>query len=376
MNIEQPSVPLRMRAVMLTGHGGLEKLEHRTDVPVPTVGADEVLVRVHACAVNNTDINLRIGWYGASVDAGLSEAAVNKGMAQGGSEPASWNRDSTHFPRIQGAAIAGTISRVGKDVAPARLGARVVIDPVIRDLSIRRWARAVAYVGSERDGGFAEYVAVPSINALDAPTSAPFAELACLPCAYQTAEEMQIRARVSQGDRVVITGASGGVGLANVQLSKLRGAHVVAIVGKDKAVAVLEHGADAIVARDTDTFSEDLARIVGERGADVVLDVVGGSLTDALWHLLDRAGRFVTAGAIGGPRAHVDLRALIYKDLEMYGVTFPEAEAMLNLLNYVTEGRLKTVVDRIFPLEEIALAQEEFGKRRHIGKYVIEVLPD
>jgi NADPH:quinone reductase-like Zn-dependent oxidoreductase len=365
-----------MRAVALTGHGGLDKLDYRNDFPIPSVGPDEVLVRVYACAVNNTDINLRVGWYRASVEAGLSESIVLQGIAQGGSEPASWNRDSMHFPRIQGAAIAGKIARVGSNVSTSRVGARVVVDPVIRDPSIRRWARAIAYVGSECDGGFADYVAVPAQNALDAPSSAPFTELACLPCAYQTAEEMQIRARVSRGDRVVVTGASGGVGLANVQLSKLRGAHVVAIAAKEKAAAVLLHGADAVVARDSASFGEDLARRVGERGADVVLDVVGGALTDTLWHLLDRAGRYVTAGAIGGPKATVDLRALIYKDVEMYGVTFPEAEAMANLLTYVASGQLKTVVDRVFPLAEVALAQEEFGKRRHVGKIVIEVEPN
>ncbi len=364
-----------MRAVALTGHGGLDRLEYRDDVPIPSVGAEDVLVRVHACAVNNTDINLRVGWYGASVEAGLTESIVLQGIAQGGSEPSSWNRDTMHFPRIQGAAIAGRIVRVGESVPASRMGMRVVVDPVIRDPAIRRWARAIAYVGSERDGGFADFVSVPAVNALDAPASVSFTELACLPCAYQTAEEMQIRARVARGDRVVVTGASGGVGLANVQLAKLRGAHVVAIAAQDKAAAVMQHGADVVVARDAASFADDLARNVGERGADVVMDVVGGALTNVLWQLLDRAGRYVTAGAIGGPKATIDLRALIYKDVEMYGVTFPEAEAMENLLNYVANGQLKTVVDRVFPLAEVAAAQEEFGKRRHVGKFVIEIEP-
>jgi NADPH:quinone reductase-like Zn-dependent oxidoreductase len=374
MSNDAASVPQLMRAVLLTGHGGLDRLEFRRDVAVPSVRAGEVLVRNHASAVNNTDFNTRVGWYGASVNAGFSEEIALHGLPQNPTEPSSWNRESLTFPRIQGAAVVGVIVRVGANVPRTRIGARVVVDPVIRDMQHKRWARAIAYLGSERDGGFAEYVAVPSENALEAPIRATFAELACLPCAYQTAEEMQLRARLTSDDRVLVTGASGGVGLANVQLAKLRGARVVAIAAREKVAGVLGHGADAVVARDTPTFSADLARAVGPRGADVVLDVVGGAMTDTLWQLLDRGGRYVTAGAIGGPQAVVDLRALIYKDVEMYGVTFPEAEAMSNLLTYVGRGALKVAVDQSYPLEDLAAAQTAFAKRHHVGKIVIHIV--
>ncbi len=371
------SAPLessRMRGVLLTGHGGLDKLVFREDLPLPVPREGEVLVRVLACALNNTDINMRVGWYGASVSSGLTVAASLDGIEREAGEPGSWDRESVQFPRIQGAAVAGEIVKVGAGIAPTRIGSRVLIDPVIRDMRLKRWARGVQYLGSERDGGFADYVAAPDANVLNAPPLASPLELACLPCAFQTAEEMQLRARVSVGDRVLVTGASGGVGLANVLLAKLRGAKVIAIASRTKAEAVLQHGADVVVARDSDDFAADLKRSTGYRGVDVVLDVVGGELTKVLWHSLDRAGRYVTSGAIGGAQAVVDLRELIYKDLEMYGVTFPEAEALQNLIRYIAEGQLKPVIDQVFPLRALAEAQAQFATRRHVGKIVIDMI--
>jgi NADPH:quinone reductase-like Zn-dependent oxidoreductase len=157
-------------------------------------------------------------------------------------------------------------------------------------------------------------------------------------------------------------------------LAKLRGAKVIAIASRTKAEAVLQHGADVVVARDSDDFAADLKRSTGYRGVDVVLDVVGGELTKVLWHSLDRAGRYVTSGAIGGAQAVVDLRELIYKDLEMYGVTFPEAEALQNLIRYIAEGQLKPVIDQVFPLRALAEAQAQFATRRHVGKIVIDMI--
>jgi NADPH:quinone reductase-like Zn-dependent oxidoreductase len=366
-------IPGVMRAVFLKGHGGLDQLEFREDAPVPPLAPGEVLVRVGACAVNNTDINTRVGWYGASTNAPVTEEVALHGIPRRVGESASWNRQDIEFPLIQGAAVAGEIVRVAATVSEERLGARVVVDPVIRDMSLRRWARGVQYLGSERNGGFADYVAVPAQNALDAPSSSSLTELACLPCAFQTAEEMQLRASVTQDDRVEVTGASGGVGLANVLLAKLRGARVVAIVAAAKADALRRYGADDVVIRDRESFAAELAQKVGARGADVVLDVVGGTLTRSLWQLLDRAGRFATSGAIGGPVVSVDLRDLIYKDVEMFGVTFPEAEALDNLLRYVSAGQLQPVVDHVFPLSKIADAQALFAAKKHVGKIVIDM---
>ncbi len=158
-----------MTAVVLTGHGGLDKLVHKDDVPTPSPGAGEVLVRVGACGLNNTDINTRTGWYDRAVESSVSEELGVHGRDDGAAS--SWNKSSVQFPRIQGAAVVGRIAAVGEGVDAARMGDRVVVDPSVRNADLPARAQLVEYLGSERDGGFAEYVAVPSINAhqIDSP---------------------------------------------------------------------------------------------------------------------------------------------------------------------------------------------------------------
>lgn len=366
-------LPKQMRAVTLVGHGGLDKLVYRTDFQVPNVGPGEVLVAVRACGVNNTDINTRTGWYAPSVTTGVTEELAAKGVGGDNDDLGSWDRKGLAFPRIQGAACAGAIVAVGAGVETGRIGSIVVVDPVVRDMSRTRWARGVQYIGSERDGGYAEYVAVPSVNALSVRSPLSFAQLAALPCAYQTAEEMQLRTRLAKGETVVVTGASGGVGSANVQLAKLRGAHVIAIAGKSKESQVRDLGADMFVSRGTPDLSDVLSSLVNERGVDVVLDVAGGDDVLHLWRSLSRAGRFATGGAIAGPMAHVDLRDLIYKDLEMFGIANPEVDAMLNLVKYVEAGMLRPVVSDVFALADLAAAQTAFATKSHVGKIIMDI---
>jgi NADPH:quinone reductase-like Zn-dependent oxidoreductase len=363
----------QMRAVSLVGHGGLDKLVYREDVSIPQPRPGEVLVAVRACGVNNTDINTRTGWYAPSVTTGVTEELATQGVAGDNDDLGSWDRQGLSFPRIQGAAPAGVIAAVGAGVDTELIGAAVVVDPVVRDMSRTRWARGVQYVGSERDGGYAQFVAVPAANALVVRSPLTFAELAALPCAYQTAEEMQLRTRVAAGETVVVTGASGGVGSANVQLAKLRGARVIAIAGAQKEAQVRELGADLFIARGASDLSGKIAALTGERGVDVALDVVGGDDVLHLWRSLTRAGRFATGGAIAGPMATVDLRDLIYKDLELYGIANPEPEAMQNLVRYAEQKKLRPVVSATFPLERLADAQAAFAGKSHVGKIIIDV---
>ena len=366
-------LPTQMRAVLLLGHGGLEQLVYRSDVPVPVPGPGEVLVGVRACGVNNTDINTRTGWYAPSVTTGVTAELARLGVSGSNDDLGSWDRKSLGFPRIQGAAIAGNIVAVGPGVAAARIGDVVVVDPVVRDMSLPRWARGLQYIGSERDGGYAEFAAVPADNALAVSGPLGFAELAGLPCAYQTAEEMQLRARVQGTDTVLVTGASGGVGSANVQLAKLRGARVIAVAAADKERRIRQLGADLFIPRAVPDLAAAVAALVLDRGVDVVLDVTGGDNVLQMWRCLCRAGRYVTAGAIAGPIARVDLRDLIYKDLEMYGVGNPEPEALSNLIRHVEAGALKPVVDKVFPLAQLRQAQEAFAAKSHVGKIVIDI---
>lgn len=362
-----------MRGVVLTGHGGLDKLVYREDMPIPRPLAGEVLIRVAACGLNNTDLNTRVGWYGSSVASGMTFDLAIHGLPSDAADMSSWDRKSLHFPLIQGAAAAGTIVDVGAGVDPSRVGQRVVIDPVVRSPDLPLGARGVQYVGSERDGGYAEFLVVPTENALRVAGDLDFKRLSTLPCAYQTAEEMQIRADVQPPDTVVVTGASGGVGLANVQLAKLRGATVIAICSRSKQDRVRRHGADEVLAREDGPVSTQLSALLGDRGANVILDVVGTDDVATLWSLLARGGRYATGGAIAGPFARVDLRDLIYKDLKVFGIANPEPQAMRNLVSYVEDGRLAPVVDKTFPLKDLAQAQREFAHKEHVGKIVIEI---
>ncbi|KOF14357.1 alcohol dehydrogenase [Ensifer adhaerens] len=368
------SVPEKMRAVLLTGFGGIDKLEYRDDVPVPHPAAGEVLVRVGACGMNNTDINLRTRWYDRDVNESLSEDVGLKGV--GGSKSDSetsgtWKEETIVFPRIQGAAVVGTIAQVGGSVDSVRIGERVIVDPQVRDLSLPERAQLVAYLGGERDGGFAEYVVVPAENAYAIESSLSDAELATFPTSYDTAEEMLVRARLARGETVVITGAAGGVGTALVQLSLIRGATVIAIAGAAKEERLRALGAHHFVARENPDVRGAIEAIEGERAVHVVADVVGGPFfTDSL-KLLCRGGRYSTAGAIAGPIQPMDLRDLIYKDLEMYGITCPTPDTFKSVINHVASGRLKPLIEKTYSLKDLPLAQTELVKRNHVGKLVV-----
>lgn len=374
MDIKQP-IPEKMRAVLLTGFGGIDKLEYRDDVLVPRPADGEVLVRVGACGMNNTDINLRTRWYDRDVNESLSEEVGLKGV--GGPQKAdsetsgTWKEETIAFPRIQGAAVVGTIAAVGGSVDGARSGERVIVDPQVRDASLPARAQLVAYLGGERDGGFAEYVAVPAENAHVIESDLSDAELATFPTSYDTAEEMLVRARLGEGETVVVTGAAGGVGTALIQLSLIRGATVIAIAGAMKEKRLRALGVHHFVAREHPDMRGAIEAIVGERAVHVIADVVGGPFfTDSL-KLLCRGGRYSTAGAIAGPIQPIDLRDLIYKDLELFGITCPTPETFRSVIEHVTAGRLKPLIEKTYQLKDLPLAQAELVKRNHVGKLVV-----
>ncbi|MFF3380634.1 alcohol dehydrogenase family protein [Streptomyces sp. NPDC002680] len=367
--VNTPAVPATMRATVLTGHGGIDKLVFRDDYPAPAPAEGEVLVRVGACGMNNTDINTRTGWYDAVVESAVSEELGIQGRSDGAAS--SWNSSTVDFPRIQGAAVVGHIAGVGPGGDPARIGERVIVDPSVRDAELPLHAQLVQYLGSERDGGYADYVAVPEGNAHRIDSRLSDAELATFPCSYDTAEEMLQRARLADGETIVVTGAAGGVGTALIQLASLRGARVVAIAGAAKEKRLRALGAHEFVARESDDILREIEGVIGERGAHVAADVVGGPVFDVLLKALRRGGRYTTAGAIAGPVTRIDLRDLIYKDLEMFGITNPTAATFSRLVDLIQSGRLQPLLEEAFPLQDLARGQARLLKRTHIGKLVV-----
>ncbi len=350
-----------MKAVLLRGYGGFEQLDYRDDVAVPVPGPGDVLIRIGAAGVNNTDINTRTGWYSRTVTLGTAEPAA----PVAGDAAASWTGAPPSFPRIQGADACGRIVGVGAGVDPRRIGARVLVEPVFRIPGALDRYR-VLYFGSETDGAFAQYTCVPTAYAHAISSALSDAELASFPCAYAAAENMLSRLHVGAGETVLITGASGGVGSAAVQLAKRRGATVIAIAGAEKADAVRALGASIVLER-----GARLPALVGREQVDAVVDIVGGDQFCDLLDTLRRGGRYATAGAIGGPLVSLDLRTLYLKDLRLLGCTVLDDAVFPNLIGYIERGEIKPVVASIRPLGEIVQAQQEFALKRHTGKIVL-----
>jgi NADPH:quinone reductase-like Zn-dependent oxidoreductase len=353
-------VPTVMKAVLLHGHGGFDQLEYRADVPVPVPSAGEVLIRIGAAAINNTDINTRIGWYSKSAT-GVNRCPGYQAVAN--AEDAAWNGQKIEFPRIQGADACGRIAAVGADVDSARIGERVVVDPVLRPTAAHH---EVGYFGSERDGAFADFATVPTANACKITSKLSDVELASFPCSYSAAENKLARAGVHVGESVLITGASGGVGSGAVQLAKRRGANVTAVTSRSKATVISSLGASKVLDRDTNFVAE-----LGRESIDVVIDVVGGPQFRRLLEVLKRGGRYAVAGAIAGPVVELDLRTLYLKDLSMLGCTVLKPEVFGNLVRYIERGEVKPVVSATYSLSEIVAAQEDFLGKSRPGKIVL-----
>ncbi|MEM8811019.1 MAG: alcohol dehydrogenase family protein [Pseudomonadota bacterium] len=365
-----PHLPETMGAVVLTGHGGLDTLVYRDDWPTPKPGPGDVVVKVGACGLNNTDINTRTGWYAKTVTEGITDAGGRSGFDTGDMEPGGWGDQPIRFPRIQGADVAGTIAAVGEGVDASRLGERVMIDPWLLGAGIWLDPDRSAYFGSECDGGYADYTKVRAENAIPIRSDLSDAELATFPCAYTTAENLVRRTGLQPGETVVIGGASGGVGSAAIQLCRLRGARVIAVAGASKADIVRSLGADQVIDRSDPTLEQSIRNAAGGP-VDVALDVVGGMIFGPLVRALGQGGRYSTSGAIAGPVVDFDLRELIYKDLQFTGATIVPAGTMARIVSLIEQGLLKPLLAETFPLRELTKAQEAFMAKRHVGNIVV-----
>ena len=256
------TLPSTMKAMLLTGHGGPDMLVLDETQPVPVAASGEVLIKVGACGVNNTDIWVREGAYGSSDDP---------------DEVASFGDSPLQFPIIQGADIVGVIVACGAGVDLSRVGERVMVDFGIY-ASEGDDVPSHDYIGSGRPGGFAEYVAVPAANAHAVGAALSDAELATFCCAYITGEHMLRRARVREGERVLVTGASGGVGSGVIQLCRARGAIPYGVVGAGKGDAVRAIGAAGTVTRGIDDLVAAVADVTDGAPIDVIVDTVAGPM--------------------------------------------------------------------------------------------------
>lgn len=364
-------IPATMRAMVLTGHGGMDKLEYREDYPTPSAGPGEVLIKVSACGLNNTDVNTRTGWYSRSVSDGTTEEGGSGGFDGIDSEAATWGRVALTFPRIQGADVCGTVVAVGAGADEALIGQRVLIDTWLRNWE-DPWNRDEGgYFGSESDGGFADYTVAPVKNVHPVRSSLSDAELATFATSSVTAENMLFRANVGPGDLVLIPGASGGVGSALIQLANRRGATTIAMCGDSKRDQVQAIGPSAILAREPGDLSAALEAAIGCSEVDVVADVVGGKMFNAFIEILKPRGRYTCAGAIAGPMVSLDLRTFYLKDLTFTGATVVPPTMFGDLVGYIEREEIKPLLAKTWPLRDFKAAQEAFLAKAHVGNIVV-----
>ncbi len=363
-------IPNTMKAMVLTGHGDVDKLEYQ-DVSVPAPGPGEVLVRVTATAKNNTDRKAREGLY-------PTKKGEMTSFQMGG-------KPTLTFPRIQGADIAGRVAAVGEGVDESRIGERGLLDFNIYANDRRDINLTPDYFGHGADGGYAEYVALPSDQFHHIPNAElSDAEVASMGmCSYQTAMHMLTSANIKAGERVLVTGASGGVGTALIQLCRIMGAIPYALSKQDKA-ALLELGAEAVLDRsDMDSFVDWVKAETGGKPIDAVMDLVGGEMTDVfidtmIFDMNARSTypRLSIAGASGGNISEILWTRIYLYQVQIFGVSHGTREEAEQLMAWIREGQLKPVLHGAFRLSDLHRAEEYFVNRgsNYLGKIVI--VPD
>jgi len=342
-----------MKAIVFHQHGGPEVLKYE-DVPDPVIRTSEVLVRVKACALNHLDLWVRLGIHGVPIP----------------------------LPHIPGSDVAGEIAQIGADVTTVRVGQKVVLAPGVtcgkcpaclagQDNRCRNFTN----LGYMIDGGCAEFVRVPEVNCMPYPENLSFEEAASIPLVFQTAWHMLIaRAELQPGEDVLILGAGSGVGSAAIQIAKFFGARVIATAGSDaKLQKGKELGADHLINHKAQKIREEVRRITGKRGVDVVFEHVGTATWDESFASLAPSGRLVTCGATTGFDARVDLRFLFSRQLSLLGSYMGTKSELLTVMKLVAAGRFKPVVDRVFPLAEAAAAHAYLESSSQFGKVVLKV---
>lgn len=326
-----------MRAALILKHGSRENIvvgEH----PIPEIGEDEVLVKVAAVSLNHLDIFVRRGIPGRVLP----------------------------LPHISGGDVAGTIHQVGSNVKNLKVGTRVLVDPSIKGHGA---------LGEDLTGGLAEYVKVPAENIIELDDEISFEEAAALPIAYGTALRMLItRGKLSVNETIVILGASGGVGNAAVLIAKLAGANVIAAAGtQEKLERLKELGADYVINYNEQDFSKEVWRITGKKGADIVVDFTGKATWPKSILATRKGGRIVTCGATTGFDAVTDLRYVWTREISILGSNGWERSDLITLLNLVKTKKLKPIIDRVLPLEEIQEAHRLIEEREIFGKIIIRL---
>jgi NADPH:quinone reductase-like Zn-dependent oxidoreductase len=340
-----------MKAVRFHEHGGLDVLRFE-EAPEPKIRANEVLVRVKACALNHLDVWLRMGVPG-------------------------WE---LAMPHIVGSDIAGEVAEVGEFVKRVKVGERVLLCPGISCgqceacfKGLDSACRSYTMFGVMVEGGYAEYVRAPEVNAVPIPGGLNFDEAAAVPLVFITAWHMLFtRAGLKPGEDVLVIGAGSGVGSAAIQIARLAGARVIATAGTDakleKAKAL---GADAVINHSKQSIAEEVRRLTEKRGVDVIVEHVGAAVWKQCFDSLATYGRLVTCGVTTGGEVKLDVQALFGRQRTIMGSFMGGKGELMDALKLIAQRKLKAVIDSTFPLKEAAAAQRKMESRDFFGKILL-----
>jgi len=341
-----------MKAVVFEKHGGPEVLEYE-DVPEPKAGPGEVLIEVKATCINHIDIFLRRGMPGIKVP----------------------------LPKIVGSDAAGIIREIGPDVSGLEVGQRVTINPGIScgrcefcAAGFGGQCTSYAMVGENRDGAYAELVAVPAHIVLPIPDSVSFEEAAAAPLVFLTAWSMMVtKGNIRPGEDVLSLGAGAGVGTAAIQIAKMTGCRVFATASSDeKLERARKLGADFLINYKTEEFDKKIRELTSKRGVDVVVDYIGADTWVRSLRSARRGGRVLTCGATTGFAPQTDLRQIFFRQVQVIGSTMGSHRDFLDVMKCVLRGQLRPVVDRVLPLREARRGHELIEARAVFGKIVFK----
>lgn len=340
-----------MKAAVFWQHGGPEVVEI-ADVPRPELGAGQVLIAVRAAALNHLDLWARRGLPGLQFE----------------------------FPHIGGSDIAGVVEACGDGVDGPAPGTRVLVNPSLWcggcDWCLKgeeSLCTSYKIIGEHVNGGFAEFAAVPAANAMPIPDDLSFEEAAAVPLVYQTAwRGLVSRGKLQAGEYLLVTGASGGVSTAAIQIAKHVGATVFAVTsGPDKADRVRALGADHVIDRLESDFSKEVWKATEKRGVDMAFDSVGEAVWPDLLRSLARDGRLVSYGATSGAAGQVEIRLTFWKQLQIIGTTMSSVSEFKQVMSLVFEKKLRPVIDVVWPLERARDAHQRLEAGQQFGKIVL-----
>jgi NADPH:quinone reductase-like Zn-dependent oxidoreductase len=342
-----------MKAVVFCEYGGVEKLAY-TEVERPKVSPYEVLVKVKACALNHLDIWVRQGLPGVEIP----------------------------MPHIPGSDVSGEVAEVGMEVKKFRVGDRVLIAPGVR---CRKCIYCISgsdsmcssfkIMGFQVQGGYAEYAKAHVDNIIPISDKLSFEEWAAIPLVFLTSWHMLVtRGQLKPGENVLIHAAGSGIGSAAIQIARLAGARVITTArGKEKLERAKHLGAEEVIDYTKEDFGEKIRLLTNSKGVDLIFEHIGPDTWEKNLQCLAKGGRMVVCGATSGPNAMIDIRLLFMKQHAILGCYMGSKKELLDVLNLVELGRLKPVVDTVFPLKEAAAAQQRMLSRENFGKIVLKI---